>query len=228
MKLKKMKTKSLKAGILYFPGTNCEKDLKMALDSYGIRSEYLWHTDRFEVTHDLYFVPGGFSYGDYLRSGALAARSLSLQSLKEAQKKERMIVGICNGFQILTEAALLPGALIRNTGLVHICKWVDLSPAGIFQKAIDRDFQLPVSHSEGNFIAEPDVLKKILDEDRVILKYKENVNGSAANIAGITDETGRTIGLMPHPERAMNISKDNPYSQNLAGKYFFDAVFDRL
>jgi phosphoribosylformylglycinamidine synthase len=221
--------KDLRAGVLYFPGTNCEHDLILALENvYGIKTELLWHTESFHTDHDMYFVPGGFSYGDYLRSGALAARSTSMRSLKEAAQKGRMIVGICNGFQILTEAGLLPGALIRNEKLKHICKWVDLKASGKWKKHIDKPFKLPVSHSEGNYIAPVETIKQLVDEDRIFLKYSGNVNGSAENIAGITDETGRIIGLMPHPERALEPTKDFTYTNTAPGKYFFDALFQMI
>lgn len=224
-----MSVSNLKAGILYFPGTNCETDLVNTLNQrYGMRTELLWHTESFPVDHDIYFVPGGFSYGDYLRSGALAARSASIRSLKEAAKKNIMIVGICNGFQILTEAGLLPGALIRNENLKHICKWVDLQADGSWAKRIHQPFQWPISHSEGNFTASSEEIKKLKDEDRIIFRYPENVNGSTENIAGITDSSGRIIGLMPHPERALNETKDYSYTKNSSGDYFFKNLFQMI
>jgi len=224
-----LKTKGLRAGILYFPGTNCERDLVLTLENiYGIKTELLWHTREFSIDHDMYFVPGGFSYGDYLRSGALAARSVSMRSLKKAALSGRMVVGICNGFQILTEAGFLPGALIRNEKLNHICKWVDLKTTGKWTKLLKGEFKLPVSHSEGNFIAPEDIMKELLDQDRIFLKYSNNVNGSMENIAGITDATGRILGLMPHPERAVSPTKDFTYTENTPGKDFFDTLFRML
>ena len=222
-------TKGLRAGILYFPGTNCEHDLIFALENvYGIKTELLWHTESFNIEHDMYFVPGGFSYGDYLRSGALAARSVSMRSLKKAAQKNRMIVGICNGFQILTETGLLPGALVRNEKLKHICRWVNLETAGKWSPLIQEPFKLPVSHSEGNYIASAETIKQLIDEDRIMLKYTENVNGSTQNIAGITDSTRRIIGLMPHPERAVSATKDSTYTDQTPGKLFFDTLFQML
>ncbi|MDH4262603.1 MAG: phosphoribosylformylglycinamidine synthase subunit PurQ [Spirochaetia bacterium] len=221
--------KKIKAGILYFPGTNCEQDLIHGLENvYGIKTELLWHTESFHTDHDIYFVPGGFSYGDYLRSGALAARSISIRSLKEAAIKNKMIVGICNGFQILTETGLLPGALIRNEKLKHICKWVDLNAVGKWSKQIEKPFKLPVSHSEGNYIAPADIIKQLIDEDRILMKYADNVNGSTENIAGITDAAGRIVGLMPHPERALEPTKDFTYTNNTPGKYFFDTLLKMI
>jgi phosphoribosylformylglycinamidine synthase len=221
--------RNLKAGVLYFPGTNCETDLVGALEqNFGVTCELLWHTQSFDTTHDLYFVPGGFSYGDYLRSGALAARSTSLKSLHEAAKKGILITGICNGFQILTESGLLPGALIRNKTLKHVCRWVELEPSGDWKNKIQGNFSLPVSHSEGNFISPPDILKKIEDNNQVILKYNEDINGSTKNIAGISSENGRVLGLMPHPERALHETKDFSYTNSLSGYSFFNTLFDMI
>jgi len=219
------KARNLRAGVLYFPGTNCERDLVHALENiYGIKTELLWHTESFQTEHDLYFVPGGFSYGDYLRSGALAARSISMRSLKEAAQQGRMIVGICNGFQILTEAGLLPGALVRNEKLKHVCRWVGLEAAGKWAAHIDKPFQLPVSHSEGNYIAPEETIRELVNEGRILCKYSENVNGSTENIAGITDRSGRILGLMPHPERALEPTNDFTYTKNTPGRYFFDTL----
>jgi len=188
----------------------------------------LWHTESFTVDHDMYFVPGGFSYGDYLRSGALAARSVSMKSLKEAAGKGRMIIGICNGFQILTETGLLPGALVRNDSLKHICRWVNLEAAGQWKKHIDKPFKLPISHSEGNYLAEPDTIKELHDENRIIMKYTEPVNGSQENIAGICNNEHRIFGFMPHPERALSPSADFDYTKQTPGNYIFNALFQLL
>ena len=217
-----------KAGILVFPGTNCEKDLQMALENFGFQVELLWHQSSFTVGHDIYFVPGGFSYGDYLRSGSLAARSLSMQSLKEAVDKNIMTVGICNGFQILTESHLLPGALVKNSTLKHICKWVKLTPSGNWNDKLPKDYALPVSHSEGNYIASQDVLDELENEGRILLRYSDEINGSLKRIAGISNSNGKVIGLMPHPERAVHASTDFSYSQKLPGNAFFDLVFESM
>jgi len=220
--------KNKKAGILVFPGTNCEKDLQMALEEYGFSVDLLWHQNSFSTQHDIYFVAGGFSYGDYLRSGSLAARSLSMSSLKEAVNKSITTVGICNGFQILTESHLLPGALIKNSTLKHICKWVNLTPSGKWNDKLPKDYALPVSHSEGNYIAEKSVLEELESEDRILLRYSDEINGSLNRIAGICNSNGKVIGLMPHPERAVFASNDYSYSSKLPGKEFFDLVFQSI
>jgi len=214
-----------KAGILIFPGTNCNQDLKAVLeDVYQYQVEELWHQSSFQPDHDIYFIAGGFSYGDYLRSGALAARSLSMKSLIEANQKGKKIVGICNGFQILTEANLLPGALIKNTGLKHICKWVALEGAGIWSNYIGQNYQLPVSHSEGNYIISEEMLSEIENNGQIILRYVENINGSQNNIAGIQNKSGNIIGLMPHPERAIYPQLDYSYSNEQSGRIFFEKI----
>ncbi len=224
-----MSTRQKKAGILLFPGTNCERDLEMVLkEDYGFQVDLLWHTSGFEAEHEMYFVPGGFSYGDYLRSGALAAQAASVKSLKEAAKKEIPIIGICNGFQILTETHLLPGALIRNRTLKHICRWTDLEAEGILADQLPENFSLPVSHSEGNYLADQKTLDELESESRVILRYRENVNGSTGRIAGITSKNGRVVGLMPHPERACRPALDRAPGSEAFGRNFFDVVFQSL
>jgi len=220
--------KNKKAGILMFPGTNCDRDLKMVLEQYGFSVEFLWHRESFNVEHDVYFVPGGFSYGDYLRSGALAARSLSLQSLTQAIQKGILTVGICNGFQILTEARLLPGALIKNASLKHICKWVSLRPSETHKKSYPQNYSLPVSHSEGNYLADDDTLKELQDNNQILFRYIDDINGSTDRIAGISDKSGKLIGLMPHPERATHISCDSPQSNVKPGLQFFDSIFEKI
>jgi len=217
-----------KAAVLLFPGTNCDRDLTGVLEShYQIKADLLWHTAPFDTDHDIYFVPGGFSYGDYLRSGALAARSRSLDSLKEAAARGKYVVGICNGFQILTEAGLLPGALVRNHTLKHICRWVGLKGESLFSEA-PENYSLPVSHSEGNYLVGDEELKMLEDQGRVIFRYREDLNGSTGGIAGVTSENFRVFGLMPHPERAMRGVPDSTISSTTPGKFFFDRIFQNL
>lgn len=218
----------MKAGVLTFPGSNCDRDLGTVLErEYSFSVDYLWHTESFADEYDAYFIPGGFSYGDYLRSGAMAARSLSLQSLKKASEAGKLVIGICNGFQILTEARLLPGALIRNNSLRHVCDWTKLSGVGEWSE-IPEDYALPVSHSEGNYRIDEEGLKSLEDSGQVILRYQKNPNGSLNDIAGIQSTDGRVIGLMPHPERAIYPSLDYRQSSAIPGKIFFDIAFRRL
>ena len=224
-----MAAEKIKAGILVFPGTNCEKDLEMVLSQdYGVKTEYLWHTESFRVEHDIYFVPGGFSYGDYLRSGSLASMARSITSLKEAAQKEVPVVGICNGFQILTETHMLPGALVKNRTLKHICKWVRLEGAGKFSGLFPEGYPLPVSHSEGNYLVTEEELASLQENDQILFRYQEDINGSTDRIAGISSKNGRVIGLMPHPERAVYPQVDVPESANSPGKAFFDQVLQMV
>ena len=217
----------MKAGILYFPGTNCEQDLKVVLENdYNISVELLWHRDSFQPELDIYFVPGGFSYGDYLRSGAMAAISKCVSSLKEAARKDRMIVGICNGFQVLTESHLLPGALLKNAGLKHICHWVELAAMNEFKEI--QNFSLPISHSDGNYLCSDEILQKLEDNNQVLFKYINNPNGSRADIAGICSENRRVIGLMPHPERAIHARIDSADTQQGSGRKFFDTLIKMI
>lgn len=219
----------MKVAVLTFPGSNCDRDLIEALHGeYGIEAELIWHTHAFTVEHDLYFIPGGFSYGDYLRTGALAAQTRAMQSLREAAAQGRVIVGICNGFQILCEAKLLPGALIRNVNLQHICEWTPLSGDGDWKGALPDGYALPISHGEGNFICPDDELKKIRDNGQIFLRYRRNPNGSVDDIAGITSVNRRVIGLMPHPERALKAQLDSALSRHRYGRLFFDKIFSLI
>lgn len=218
----------MKIGLLVFPGSNSEKDLEEILQKqYHAQVELLWHSQSFAIEHDAYFLPGGFSYGDYLRSGAMSARSQSMASLRLANEKQIPIIGICNGFQILTEAHFLPGALIKNKNLKHVCSWQELKIAEKWQKDFPQNYFLPVSHSEGNFLCSQDELKALQDQDRILFRYKENFNGSTDAIAGISNVAGNVIGLMPHPERAVYHSEEQ-HGKKKYGSYFFEKIFSLL
>lgn len=217
----------MRAGILTFPGSNCDQDLVEALEQdFHCNVELLWHTESFVLKHDFYFVPGGFSYGDYLRTGALAAQSKSMESLKSAAAHGRPIIGICNGFQILCESKLLPGALIRNTNLQHICEWSGLQGDGDWRGKFPADYALPISHGEGNFICSESDLQEIQDNGQALLRYAKNPNGATFDIAGLASKNKRVIGLMPHPERALRVQKDAVISKNRFGKLFFEQIFN--
>lgn len=202
-----------KIGIVRFPGTNCDRDVFSFVEQKSYTAEYLWHLDHFVIADFVaLIIPGGFSYGDYLRSGALAARSPIMTSVREFAKSGRSILGICNGFQILTEAGILPGALVRNQGLRFIDDWVDLkieqrveNKLQYFATSIEkgRVIRLPVAHGDGRFYAPQDDLKRIEDLNLVWLRYQQEINGSLNKIAGIMNEQRNVLGLMPHPERAL-------------------------
>ncbi|MBE7410946.1 MAG: phosphoribosylformylglycinamidine synthase subunit PurQ [Leptospiraceae bacterium] len=217
----------MKTAVITFPGSNCDKDIGDALfEHYNHSVSYIWHKDTFGKEFDLVVLPGGFSYGDYLRCGAMARFANSMNSVIEHSKSGRLILGICNGFQILTECSLLPGALTRNKSLKHICKTVSLVKGGknnpLTKKIQENEIlQIPISHGEGAYFADENTLKKLEDQDRILLKYAiENPNGSLNNIAGITSENFKIAGLMPHPERALD-----DINQSTDGKKFFDSFF---
>ena len=197
------------SAVIVFPGSNCDRDLKVAIETVTGRSPAMvWHRDsELPANIGLIAIPGGFSYGDYLRSGAMAARSPIMQAVIEAAGKGVPVLGVCNGFQVLTEAGLLPGALMRNAGLHFVCRPVGLkveTSQSIFTSAYSagEEIIVPVAHHDGNFQADPATLDRLEGEGRVAFRYTGDVNGSARSIAGILNDAGNVLGLMPHPERA--------------------------
>jgi phosphoribosylformylglycinamidine synthase I len=198
----------MKFGIVQFPGSNCDQDAYHALANVlGQPTRYIWHKDSSLGDVDCVVVPGGFSYGDYLRTGAIARFSPAMKAVAAHAKAGGLVIGICNGFQILCEAHLLPGALIRNRGLKFICDWVKLrveTTDSPFTNACrpGQILRIPIAHGEGCYFAEPAVLRQLQRENRILLRYVENPNGSVDDIAGICNETRNVFGLMPHPERA--------------------------
>ncbi|WP_313534447.1 phosphoribosylformylglycinamidine synthase subunit PurQ [Sphingomonas sp.] len=198
----------MKTAVIVFPGSNCDRDIAVALESVtGTKPHMVWHGDS-ELPEGLGLIalPGGFSYGDYLRCGAIAARSPVVQAVIEAAHRGTPVIGICNGFQILTETGLLPGALMRNAGLDFVCRDVPLvveNSQSIFTSAYQAGEQLsiPVAHHDGNYFADAETLDRLEGEGRVAFRYGENINGSARNIAGVMNAAGNVLGMMPHPER---------------------------
>jgi len=200
----------MKSAVVVFPGSNCDRDLAVALAQVTGRDPVmLWHREN-EIPQgtDIIAVPGGFSYGDYLRSGAMAARSPVMRAVAEAASRGVAVLGICNGFQILTEAGLLPGALMRNAGLSFVCRDVKLS-VGTSQSIFTSRYEegetvtFPVAHHDGNYTADPETLDRLEGEGRVAFRYAEQVNGSARSIAGVLNDAGNVLGMMPHPERVI-------------------------
>ena len=199
------------AAVVVFPGSNCDRDMAVALrQATGRPPAMVWHRDTaLPSGTSLIALPGGFSYGDYLRCGAVAARSPILRAVVDAAQRGVPVLGVCNGFQVLTEAGLLPGALIRNARLRFVCREVDLvveRSASPFTSgyAPGKRIRVPVAHHDGNFVAETDTLDRLEGEGRVAFRYRANTNGSARDIAGIVSDNGRVLGLMPHPERAVD------------------------
>jgi phosphoribosylformylglycinamidine synthase len=198
----------MKAAVIVYPGSNCDRDLAVAFRNAGAEVAMVWHKETaLPEGTDVVGVPGGFSFGDYLRCGAIAARSPVTAAVVEHAKKGGHVIGICNGFQVLVETGLLPGALMRNAGLKFICRTVPLTVAtqnSVFTSsyAAGATIRLPIAHHDGNYYADPATLAELWGEDRVAFRYAEAVNGSKDDIAGILSANRRVLGLMPHPERA--------------------------
>ncbi|MBF9050754.1 phosphoribosylformylglycinamidine synthase subunit PurQ [Roseobacter sp. HKCCD9010] len=197
----------MRAAVLVFPGSNCDRDLEVAFREAGFSVEMVWHKEQsLPEGIDLVGVPGGFSYGDYLRCGAIAAQSPISGALKTHAERGGYVFGVCNGFQILTETRLLPGALLQNAGVKYICKTVTLrveTTESAFTNAYKQgdEIDIPIAHHEGNYQVDPETLARLQGEDRVAFRYLEAPNGSTDNIAGILSENRRVLGMMPHPER---------------------------
>jgi phosphoribosylformylglycinamidine synthase len=201
----------MKAAVVVFPGSNCDRDCKVAIErSAGARVEMVWHQETaLPDDLDLIVLPGGFSYGDYLRCGAMAAQSPVMREVIAAADKGVAVVGICNGFQVLCEAGLLPGALLRNEKLKYICKPVALDVVNSQTRFTasfgeQRSAVMTVGNGEGNFFADEETLNRIEGEGQVVFRYQDNPNGSARDIAGIMNAGGNVLGLMPHPDRSFD------------------------
>ena len=194
-------------GVVRFPGTNCEFDTIDALQILGAETKILWHGDRDIANVDSVIIPGGFAHGDYLRCGALAQFSPVMDAVKSFAKDGGPVLGICNGFQVLTEAGLLPGALQKNVGMKFLCSMQTLefvSTSNILgANALQGDsLRIPINHFEGNYVCEERVLKELEERNQIVFRYADNPNGSIADIAGISNLEGNVVGMMPHPERA--------------------------
>ena len=198
---------STRVGVVLFPGTNCEHDVVWALQSIGGSAELLWHADRDLRGVDAVILPGGFAHGDYLRTGAIARFSPVMDTVSTFAAEGGPVVGICNGFQILTEAGLLPGALQKNAGLKFRCETVEVrveTAASALTSLCQpgQILRIPINHFEGNYVCDAETLVRLRGEDQVVFRYVDNPNGSLDDIAGICNEGGNVVGLMPHPERA--------------------------
>lgn len=201
----------MKFAVLVFPGSNCDIDMFHAIkDELGEKVEYVWHTATSLDGFDGALVPGGFSYGDYLRCGAMANQSNIMSALKEFAAQGKPVLGVCNGFQILTEAGLLPGALIRNKNLKFMCRTVQLKVENnntLFTNGYEEGevINIPIAHGEGNYYCDDETLASLQANNQIVFTYEgENPNGSLADIAGIINKEGNVLGMMPHPERAAN------------------------
>ncbi len=228
----------MKVGIVVFPGSNCDHDCYRAVKATeGMSPQYVWHKDTDIAGLDAVILPGGFSYGDYLRAGAIAGFSPVMESVCGFARRGGPVAGICNGFQVLTEVGLLPGTLLTNSSLRFICREVHLKVenTNTFLTAVAARgdvFTMPIAHKMGNYFTEPDTINLLENEGRVVFRYCEpngeitsdaNPNGSINNIAGICDETGRVVGMMPHPERRMY-----PFQGGIDGSYLFKSMIEFL
>jgi len=226
----------MRFGVVIFPGSNCEQDVIHAARYLGFDAEFVWHGDTDLSGYDAVVLPGGFSYGDYIRCGAVARFSLVMNEVVRFAEKGGPVLGICNGFQILTEAHLLPGALLRNQGLKFICKPVNLRVDGScdwLDLPLGSVLEVPINHNEGNFTCDAETLERLNDNGQVIVRYCEAdgssaeggsaPNGAIDDIAGICNERGNVFGLMPHPERVVD-----PISGGTDGQPFFTTIVRTL
>jgi phosphoribosylformylglycinamidine synthase I len=199
----------MKIGIAVFPGSNCDRDVHHVLNNVvGVQADFIWHTKDRITGYDAMIIPGGFAFGDRLRAGIIAAHSPIVQEVKRLAKDGMPVLGICNGFQILVESGLLPGALLMNDSLRFVCRWTKVKVQNNdtpFTRAFSRraEFDIPVAHGEGRYVATPDIVKDLRKKNQVVLQYSnDDPNGSTDLIAAICNEQGNVMGMMPHPERA--------------------------
>lgn len=216
-------------GIIVLPGSNCDSDCFYAVRDYlNQDAQYVWHEETNLDKYDVLMIPGGFSYGDYLRPGALARFSPAVGALVKEAEKGKLVVGICNGFQVLTELGLLPGALMRNKNLKFICKYVNVrvenaSTPFTSRLKMGQTIKLPVAHKDGNYYVDEDTLQQLKKNGQVVLRYSEDVNGSVDRIAAVTNRQGNVVGMMPHPERACD-----PLLGSSDGMYILGSMLDHL
>ena len=226
----------MKSSVIIFPGSNCDRDMDVALKKFGFKNQMVWHNDQDIPQSDLIILPGGFSYGDYLRCGSIAAKSKIIKSVVDFANSGGLVVGVCNGFQILIETGLLPGALLRNKYLEFICKNVFVkinnSENKYFKNIKKNILKLHIAHNEGNYFCSPDELKFIEDNNQIAVNYcnkngdiseENNPNGSIDNIAGIFNKSKNILGMMPHPERMID-----SYLSGEDGSIFFENLIGNL
>ncbi|WP_209425869.1 phosphoribosylformylglycinamidine synthase subunit PurQ [Pararhodobacter sp. SW119] len=219
----------MKAAVITFPGSNCDRDMAVAFEAAGAEVVRVWHKDaELPVGVDVVGLPGGFSFGDYLRCGAIAARSPVARAVAEFAERDGYVLGVCNGFQVLLETGLLPGALMRNAALKFVCKPVSLEVTGSNSAYLDgytpgQQIIFPVAHHDGNFCADEATLDRLEGEGRVAFRYLDNPNGAMRGIAGILSSNRRVLGLMPHPERAID-----PHHGGTDGRALFSGLIRAL
>jgi phosphoribosylformylglycinamidine synthase len=219
----------MKFGVVIFPGSNCDHDCYYSIQAVtGKPVEFIWHQETSVQGFDAVVLPGGFSYGDYLRTGALARFSPVMQAVKAFAEQGGLVIGICNGFQILTEAGMLPGALMRNSNMKYICKFLKLRTATTDtpftnRMSADQILNVPIGHGEGNYFADEETLKRLEDNHQVVFRYLENPNGSLHDIAGIVNSKRNVLGMMPHPDRS-----SDPLLGSTDGRLIFESMVNAL
>ena len=218
----------MKVGIVVFPGSNCDRDIFHVLtDVFDLEAEYFWHEKHLPSKIDAIILPGGFSYGDRLRAGVIAAHSPITSDVKSMAKKGVPVLGICNGFQILVESGLLPGVLLKNTTMNFMCKWINLIVQNNntpFTNKLKQGqkISIPIANGEGRYFADNKTLKELQEKNQIVFTYEESLNGSSLNIAGVCNESGNVVGMMPHPERAVE-SEINP-TDNKPSSLIFESL----
>jgi len=215
----------VKVGVVVFPGSNCDRDMYHVLtDVFNLDAQYYWHETSLPKNIDAVILPGGFSYGDRLRAGVIAAHSPIIKDVQKMAEKGIPILGVCNGFQILVESGLLPGVLLKNESLNFMCKWTNLivennKTSFTNQFKLHEKIPIPIANGEGRYYVDNDTLKKLKRKNQIVFRYSQVVNGSSHRIAGVCNEDGNVVGMMPHPERAVE-SEINPFDNNPSSLIF--------
>jgi len=215
----------VKVGVIVFPGSNCDRDMHHVLkDVFNFKAEFFWHEKTLPKDLDAVILPGGFSYGDRLRAGVIAANSPVIQDVRKMAEKGTPILGVCNGFQILVESGLLPGVLLKNTSLNFMCQWTNLIVENnktpfTNQFSLRQKIPIPIANGEGRYFVDDETLKQLKKNNQIVFRYEKVVNGSSDRIAGVCNETGNVVGMMPHPERAVE-SVINPIDSKPASLIF--------
>ena len=222
----------MKVGVVVFPGSNCDRDMYHVLtDVFHFDAQYYWHEKGLPKNIDAVILPGGFSYGDRLRAGVIAAHSPIIKDVKKIAEKGIPILGVCNGFQILVESGLLPGVLLKNESLDFMCKWTNLivennNTPFTNQFKINEKIPIPIANGEGRYYVDDDTMKKLKKKNQIVFRYSEVVNGSSDRIAGVCNEDGNVVGMMPHPERAVE-SDINPVD-NRPSSLIFESLLTKM
>ena len=222
----------MKVGVIVFPGSNCDRDMYHVLsDVFKIDAQYFWHEKPLPKNLDAIVLPGGFSYGDRLRAGVIAAHSPVIKDVQKMAKKGVPVLGVCNGFQILVEAGLLPGVLLKNESLNFMCEWTNLvvennNTPFTNKFKIGQKIPIPIANGEGRYYVDDDMLKQLKKRNQIVFRYDESVNGSSQKIAGVCNEDGNVVGMMPHPERAVE-SEINPID-NKPSSLIFESLLSKI